>query len=92
MEDLTGGPRQQIAAGVYASLSIKPFKAKDQTNPGLLQQVVELFGSALLLAAGRAVGKARCLRGCLFRRAMQGGSPRGTHGAGDVEKSRDQCN
>ena len=50
VEDLNGGPRQQIAAGDYASLSIKPFKATYQINPGLLQQVVELIGSALLLA------------------------------------------
>jgi hypothetical protein len=61
---------------VYASLSIKLFKATDQTNPGLLQQVVELFGSALLLATGRAVGQAKVLESLLIPRAMEGGSPR----------------
>ena len=64
MEDLAGGPREQIAAGAEASLLIKPVKATDQSNPGLLQQVVELFRPALLLATGRAVGQARCLRAC----------------------------
>ena len=76
MEDLTGGPRQQIAGGVYASLSIKPFKATDQTNPGLLQQVVELFGATLLLATARAVGQTKVPESLLIHRAMEGGSPR----------------
>ena len=76
MEDLTGGPRKQIAAGVYVSLSIKPFKATDQTNPGLLQQVVELFGSALLLATGHAVGQAKVLESLLIPPCTEGGSPR----------------
>ena len=66
MEDLAGGPREQIAAGAEASLLIKPFKATDQSNPGLLQQVVELFGSALLLATGRAVGQAKVLESLLI--------------------------
>lgn len=66
MEDLTGGPRKQIAAGLYASLSIEPFKTTDQSNPGLLQQVVELFRSALLLATGRAVGQAKVLENLLI--------------------------
>ena len=56
LEDLAGGPREQIAAGAWASLSIKLFKATDQPNPGLLPQDVELFRSALLLATGCAVG------------------------------------
>jgi len=76
VEDLAGGPREQIAAGAEASLLIKPFKATDQSNPGLLQQVVELFGAALLLATGRAVGQAQVIESLLMRRAMQGGSPR----------------
>ena len=75
MEDLTGGTRQLIAAGVYASLSIKPFKATDQTNPGLLQQVVELFGSALLLATGRAVGQAKVLESLLIPPCNAGRNP-----------------
>ena len=66
MEDLAGGPREQIAAGAEASLLIKPFKATDQSNPGLLQQVVELFGAALLLATGRAVGQAQVLESLLI--------------------------
>ena len=75
MEDLTGGPRKQIAAGVYASLSIKPFKATDQTNPGLLQQVVELFGSALLLATGRSVAQAKVLESLLIPPCNGGRKP-----------------
>ena len=75
MEDLTGGTRQLIAAGVYASLSIKPFKAMDQTNPGLLQQVVELFGSTLLLATGRAVGQAKVLESLLIPPCNGGRKP-----------------
>ena len=47
-------------------MSIKPFKAMHQTNPGLLQQVFELFGSALLLATGRAVGQAKVLESLLI--------------------------
>ena len=66
MEDLAGGPREQIAAGAGASLLIKPFKATDQSNPGLLQQVIELFRSALLLATGRAVGQAKVLESLLI--------------------------
>ena len=64
MEDLAGGPREQIAAGAEASLLIKPFKATDQSNPGLLQQVVELLRPALLLATGRAVCQAQVLEAC----------------------------
>ena len=75
MEDLPGGPRKQIAAGMYASLSIKPFKATDQTNPGLLPQVVELFGSALLLATGRAVGQAKVLESLLIPPCNGGRKP-----------------
>ena len=45
---------------------IKPFKATDQSNPGLLQQVVELFRPALLLATGRAVGQAQVLESLLI--------------------------
>ena len=45
-------------------MSIKPFKATDQSNPRLLQQVVELFRSALLLATGRKWARPRCLRAC----------------------------
>ena len=75
MEDLTGGPRQQIAAGVYASLSIKPFKAKDQTNLGLLQQDVELFGSALLLATCRAVGQTKVPDSLLIPPCNAGSNP-----------------
>ena len=66
MEDLAGGPREQIAAGAEASLFIKPFKATDQSNPGLLQQVVELFRPALLLATGRSVGQAQGLESLLI--------------------------
>ena len=66
VEDLAGGPREQIAAGAEASLLIKPFKATDQSNPGLLQQVVELFRPALLLATGRAVGQAQVLESLLI--------------------------
>ena len=66
MEDLAGGPREQIAAGAEASLLINPFKATDQSNPGLLQQVVELFGAALLLATGRAVGQAQVIESLLI--------------------------
>ena len=76
MEDLAGGPREQIAAGAEASLLIKPFKATDQSNPGLLQQVVELFTPALLLATGRAVGQAQVLESLQIASCMQGGSPR----------------
>ena len=61
---MAGGPREQIAAGAEASLLIKPFMATDQSNAGLLQQVVELFGAALLLATGRAWARPRCLRAC----------------------------
>ena len=66
VEDLAGGPREQTAAGAYASLSIKPFKATNQSNPGFLQQVVELFRSALLLATGRAVGQAQVFESLLI--------------------------
>ena len=66
MEDLAGGPREQIAAGAEASLLIKPFKATDQSNPGFQQQVVELFGSALVLATGRAVVQAQVLESQLI--------------------------
>ena len=45
---------------------IKPFKATDQSNPGLLQQVVELFRPALLLATGRAVGQTQVLESLLI--------------------------
>ena len=55
-----------MAAGAEASLLIKPFKATDQSNPGLLQQVVELFRPALLLATGRAVGQAKVLENLLI--------------------------
>ena len=56
-------------------MSIKPFKATDQTNPGLLQQVVELFGSALLLATGRAVGQAKVLESLLIPSCNGGRKP-----------------
>ena len=59
-------PARAIAAGAEASLLIKPFKATDQSNPGLLQQVVELFRPALLLAMGRAVGQAQVLESLLI--------------------------
>ena len=61
---MAGGPREQIAAGAEASLLIKPFKATDQSNPGLLQQVVELFRPALLLATTAQWARPRCLRAC----------------------------
>ena len=77
MEDLAGGPREQIAAGAEDSLLIKPFKATDQSTPGLLQQVVELFRPSLLLATGRAVGQAQVLESLLIASCNAGrGSPR----------------
>ena len=66
MEDLTGGPRQQIAAGLNPSLRIKPIHASDQSNAGLLQQVVEFLRPALLLATGRTVGQAQVLESLLI--------------------------
>ena len=66
MEDLPGGPREQIAAGLHPSLRIKPIHATDQSNAGLLQQVIELFRSALLLATGCAVRKAQVLESLLI--------------------------
>ena len=53
----------------------KPFKATDQTNPGLLQQLVELFGSALLLATGRAMGQAKVLESLLIPPCNGGRKP-----------------
>ena len=54
---------------------IKPFKATDQSNPGLLQQVVELFRPALLLATGRAVGQAQVLESLLIPPCSGGRKP-----------------
>ena len=73
-------------------MSIKPFKATDQSNPRLLQQVVELFRSALLLATGRKWARPRCLRAVDCAVQCKGAASDGTPAAGDVEKSRDQCN
>ena len=73
MEDLAGGSREQIAAGAEASVVIKPFKATDQSNPGLLQQDVELLRPALLLATGRAVGQAQVLESLLNASRNAGG-------------------
>ena len=89
MEDLAGGPREQIAAGAEASLLIKPFKATDQSNPGLLQQVVELFRPALLLATGRAVGQAQVFEPVDCAVQCKGAASDGTPAEADVEKSRD---
>ena len=66
MKDLTGSPRQQIAAGFHPSLRIQPIHATDQSNPGLLQQIVELLRPALLLATGRTVGQAQVLESLLI--------------------------
>ena len=66
VEDLTGGPREQIAAGPHPSLRIQPIHAPDQSNPRLLQQVIELLRPALLLATGRTVGQAQMLESLLI--------------------------
>jgi len=47
-------------------LSIKPFRAKDQSNPQLWQQVVEFLRSALLLATGRTVGQSQVFESLLI--------------------------
>ena len=66
VEDLTGGPREQIAAGPHPSLRIQPIHASDQSNPRLLQQVIELLRPALLLAMGRTVGQAQVFESLLI--------------------------
>ena len=73
MEDLTGGPRQQIAAGLQTPFGIKTIKASDQSHPRFLQQVVELFWPALLLALGCAVGQAKVLKHLLIAPSNAGG-------------------
>ena len=45
---------------------IKPIQATDQSNPGLLKQIVELLRPALLLAKGRTVGQAQVLESLLI--------------------------
>ena len=66
MKDLSGSPRQQKAAGFHPSLRIQPIHATDQSNPGLLQQIVELLRPALLLPTGRAVGQTQVFESLLI--------------------------
>ena len=59
-------------------MRVKSIEASDQANPRLLEQVVELFRSALLLATSRAVGQAQVLENLLIalRNAVgQGAAP-----------------